>query len=132
MKPHSVLLAGLVSALALAGCATYDEQPYRTADGVRYAPYSPDPYAAGGRYRALEIYSLPDFRGDTMKFDADGISLDKMIANDGVGSLVIREGRWELCTGARLQGYCRVYEPGRYSRLGTMEGAPVNSLRRVG
>ncbi len=44
----------------------------------------------------------------------------------------MREGVWELCTGIDNNGTCRVYEPGRYPRLGSFEGAPIGSLRRIG
>ena len=86
-----------------------------------------------GRYGALEVYSERGFRGPTMKFDRDGKSLDSPANLDrGVASLVIREGTWEICTGRRGEGACRVYEPGSYARLGRFEGAPIGSLRRVG
>jgi hypothetical protein len=122
MKSRSVLLAGIVSVVSLAGCATYDDDDHyrvRAPDDVQRGPYS-----------ALEVYSLPDFRGETMKFDRDGHTLDRMISDNGVGSLVIREGRWQLCRDVR-EGICRAYEPGRYGSLGPLTGAPVLALRRV-
>lgn len=85
-----------------------------------------------GRYSALEMYTLPGFRGSTMKFDARATSLDKRATDEGLGSLVIREGTWEICTGLNYSGTCRVYEPGRYPNLGSFEGAYVGSMRRVG
>src|SRR5258708_5764893 len=113
MKSHSVLIAGIASALSLAGCASYDDDSrYRAVDDVQH-----------GRYSAIEVYSLADFRGETMRFDRDGHTLDKLFSDNGVGSLVIREGRWQLCSDAR-DGICRAYEPGRYGRLGPLEGAP--------
>ena len=122
MKSRSVLLAGIVSVVSLAGCASYDDDYYRhrASDDVQR-----------GRYSALEVYSLPDFRGETMNFDRDGHTLDKLASDNGVGSLVIREGRWELCTPESRADRCRVYEPGRYGRLGPFEGAPILALRRV-
>jgi hypothetical protein len=84
------------------------------------------------RYSALEVYTLPGFRGSTMRFDAEATTLDKATTTEGVSSLIVREGVWELCTGTDNSGSCRVYEPGRYPRLGSFEGAPVGSLRRVG
>jgi hypothetical protein len=86
-----------------------------------------------GRYSALEVYTLPGFRGSTMRFDGSATTLDNATTSiEGVSSLVVREGVWELCTGLEGRGSCRVYEPGRYPRLGSFEGAPVNSLRRIG
>ena len=84
------------------------------------------------RYSALEVYTLPGFRGSTMRFDGAATTLDTATTNEGVSSLIVREGVWELCTGTDHAGSCRVYEPGRYPRLGSFEGSPVGSLRRVG
>jgi hypothetical protein len=84
------------------------------------------------RYGALEMYTLPGFRGSTMKFDSSAATLDRRAIDEGVGSLVVREGVWEVCTGLDFNGTCRVYEPGRYPRLGGFEGAPIGSLRRIG
>ena len=84
------------------------------------------------RYSALEVYTMPGFRGSTMKFDGAATTLDTATTTEGVSSLIVREGVWELCTGVDHSGSCRVYEPGRYPRLGSFEGSPVGSLRRVG
>jgi hypothetical protein len=108
---------------------------------VTYAPpvvtYAPpvvayDPPVDRGRYSALEIYTRPSFRGGTMKFDRNATTLDKAATDEGVGSLVVREGTWELCTGVYFNGECRVYEPGSYASLGSFDRARVGSLRRVG
>ena len=109
---------------------------------VTYAPpvvtYAPpvvayDPPMERGRYTALEVYTRPGFRGQTLRFDRNATTLHKSATTDeGVGSLVVREGVWELCTGVNFNGYCRTYEPGSYARLGSFQGALVGSLRRVG
>lgn len=115
------------------------ERPYRysyvepTYVAPTYvAPTYVAPVEERGRYSALEVYTLPGFRGSTMKFDRSATSLDRRATDEGLGSLVVREGVWEVCTGLEYNGTCRIYQPGRYARLGNMEGAPVGSLRRVG
>ena len=108
---------------------TYEAYP-RVVDPVVVAP--PVDTEPRARYSALEVYTLPGFRGSTMKFDGAATTLDRATTNEGVSSLIVREGVWELCTGVDHSGSCRVYEPGRYPRLGSFEGAPVGSLRRVG
>jgi len=95
-------------------------------------PVYPQVVEPRARYSALEVYSLPGFRGGTMRFDGNATTLDRATTDEGVSSLIVREGVWELCTGVDHSGSCRVYEPGRYPRLGSFEGAPVGSLRRVG
>ena len=97
MKSRSVLFAGIVSVVSLAGCATYDDDDHyrvRAPDDVQRGPYS-----------ALEVYSLPDFRGETMKFDRDGHTLDRMISDNGVGSLVIEKPTPPItpCSAARIR-----------------------------
>jgi hypothetical protein len=48
----------------------------------------------------------------------------------GTGSLIINEGRWQLCSDPGYEGSCRVYEPGRYPDVGRLNDQ-VASLRRV-
>jgi len=81
------------------------------------------------RLGALEVYTRPGFRGQSMKFDDEATSL---ATDEGISSLIVREGRWQLCTDEDFNGYCRTYGPGRYPRLGRLEGTPIGSLRRVG
>lgn len=124
------------SARVVAPTVSSLEPGYRTLEpGYRHYSYN-DPrferYDDRGRYGALEVYTLPGFRGSTMKFDRSATSLDRARTEEGVGSLVVREGVWEVCTGLDFNGTCRVYEPGRYARLGSFEGAPIGSLRRIG
>jgi hypothetical protein len=107
---------------------------YPIARGEYYEPPRYEPYSEvnHGRYSALELYTLPGFRGSTMKFDNNATTLDKRVTDEGVSSLVVREGVWQLCTGLDFNGRCRTFEPGRYPRLGSFEGAGIGSLRRVG
>jgi hypothetical protein len=132
-----------ISSVREVGPYAANERYYRYDDYARVEPpvyavpapvyTTPAPVVDGrSRYSALEIYTLPGFRGSTMKFDASASTLDKRMTDEGLGSLVVREGVWELCTGLDFNGTCRTYEPGRYGRLGSFEGAPVGSLRRIG
>ena len=120
------------SAREIAPYAADDRRFYRY--GYYDRPYEPsvayDRAIDRSRYTALEVYTRPGFRGSTMKFDRSATTLDRSTIEEGVGSLVVREGVWELCTGAYFNGQCRVYEPGSYPRLGSLQGA--GSLRRVG
>ena len=121
------LQRSISSAREIAPLAYDDRQYYRYAPVETY-PRAYDPY----RYSALEVYTLPGFRGSTLKFDRSAPALDPPATNEGVASLIVREGTWELCSGYDHTGSCRVYEPGRYPRLGSFEGSPVGSLRRIG
>ena len=140
---HSPVFRSISSLREVAPLAV-NERYYRYDDYARVAPapvyVAPSPvyttpapvYDARHRYSSLEIYTLPGFRGSTMKFDNSATTLDRRVTDEGLGSLVVREGVWELCTGLDFNGTCRTYEPGRYARLGSFEGASVGSLRRIG
>jgi hypothetical protein len=99
------------------------EEPrfYRYGAYERYAPIE-------RRYSAVEAYTLPGFRGDTLRIEGNATSI---APSDSVSSLVIREGVWEACTGVDFNGACRVYEPGHYANLGSLDGR-IASLRRIG
>src|SRR5258708_39092355 len=96
MKSNSVVLAGLLSATVLAGCAhRYDDDDrYRYGrhdDLQRYSsPARYEPREERGRFSAVQVYTLPDFRGGTMSFSADGTTLDTPLS-EGVNSLVVRD-----------------------------------------
>jgi len=147
MKTTSALLASALSAVVLAGCVhgrydddrnrygRYDDDRNRRGDyDSRYAPPARhEPREERSRFSAVQVYTLPDFRGSTMSFSADGTTLDKPIS-EGVNSLVVREGVWELCMSGKFEPRCRTFEPGRYERLGPRnEGSlQMTSLRRIG
>jgi hypothetical protein len=137
MKPSSVVIAALLSTLTLAGCALpyerEDRNRYRAQRDSSYPPARYEPREERSHYSAVQIYTLPDFRGGTMGFSADGRSLDAPLS-EGVNSLVVREGVWELCMSGKFEARCRTFEPGRYDRLGPRnEGSSqMTSLRRIG
>jgi len=104
----------------------------------RYYRYDEYPRAAAPAYVApaydspLVVYTLPGFRGEALRFDSNGMGIDTRSVDQPAASLVVREGTWELCSNMDYPRTCRVYEPGRYPRLGAVDGAPVGSLRRIG
>ena len=140
MTSTHALLAGALSAVMLAGCVhgRYDDD-----DRYRYGRHDDlnRSYPAAryegreerGRFSAVQVYTLPDFRGGTMSFSADGTTLDQPLS-EGVNSLVVREGVWELCMSGKFEPRCRTFEPGRYERLGPRnEGSfQMTSLKRIG
>lgn len=84
------------------------------------------------RFAAVEVYVEPGFRGPAFKFDSDREILDSRFKDEGVASLIVHEGLWQLCSEGRYDGYCRTFEPGRYPRVGRFSGEPLASLRRIG
>jgi hypothetical protein len=50
--------------------------------------------------------------------------------NDRAHSMIVRGGRWQLCSDASFRGFCQTFNPGRYDDLGRLGGS-LSSLRRV-
>ena len=123
------LFRRISSARDIAPVAYDDRRYYRYGANERYPVYD-GRYDNRARVSAVELYTMPLFRGYPVRVDGFG-SVDNPTPN-GISSVVINEGTWEFCTGANYSGTCRVYEPGRYPRLGSFEGAYVGSVRRIG
>jgi hypothetical protein len=93
----------------------------------------------GGDYRgdrgrqsgdAVQMFAGPRFEGQQFGLSGNQRNLDDVGFNDRAGSLIIREGSWELCEHADFRGPCVVYGPGRYALLGEMNNR-ISSMRRV-
>ena len=69
--------------------------------------------------------------GNSTRYSDDVDNFMRTPYRDGAESMVIREGRWEICALPDYRGYCRVYEPGRYGNLGRFSNQ-IGSMRRVG
>jgi hypothetical protein len=106
-------------------------EPYGTAPIARGEPFGRDAYR-DQRYSALEVYTEPAFRGRPLRFDRDDSFVERRRAEEGIASLVVNEGTWQVCSDADYRGRCRTFEPGRYPRMGRFENTPIGSLRRIG
>lgn len=93
----------------------------------------------GGDYRgdrgrqggnAVQMFAGPHFEGQQIGLSGNLRTLNDVGFNDRAGSLIIREGDWELCEHADFRGQCVVYGPGRYPFLGEMNNR-ISSMRRV-
>jgi hypothetical protein len=93
----------------------------------------------GGAYRgdrgrqgenAVQMFAAPRFEGQEIGLSGNLRNLDEAGFNDRAGSLIIREGSWELCEHSDFRGQCVVYGPGRYPSLGEMNNR-ISSMRRV-
>lgn len=117
----------------------------RYADNDRYRGRDRDDRPPPPRYRedryaysydsgyldsgAIELFAGIDFRGRSRHFDGDAPTLYGF--DQRASSMVINEGRWQLCTEPGFEGYCRVFERGRYPHLGRLNNQ-IGSVRRVG
>jgi hypothetical protein len=93
----------------------------------------------GGDYRgyrgrqggdAVQMFAGRRFEGQQFGLSGNLRTLNDVGFNDRAGSLIIREGHWELCEHADFRGQCVVYGPGRYPFLGEMNNR-ISSMRRV-
>jgi hypothetical protein len=82
------------------------------------------------RNGTVELFDESGFRGRALRVDEDVDSLADNLGS-GPSSIVIHEGRWQLCSRPSYEGFCRVLEPGRYPDLGRF-GANAGSMRRIG
>jgi hypothetical protein len=85
-----------------------------------------DDYGPGGR---ASIVLFAD--GNSTRYSRDVDDFMRTPYRDGAESMVIREGRWEVCALPDYRGYCRVFEPGRYGNLGRFSNQ-MGSMRRIG
>jgi hypothetical protein len=81
----------------------------------------------------LMLYEHDNFAGRSFPVVRDLINLSPVGFNDVASSLVIRRGRWQLCSDAGFRGKCVVLSAGRYPSLGAMGlNDQLSSVRRVG
>jgi hypothetical protein len=79
---------------------------------------------------AVQMFAGPRFEGQQFGLSGNLRTLNDVGFNDRTGSLIIREGNWEMCEHADFRGQCAVYGPGRYPFLGEMNNR-ISSMRRV-
>lgn len=87
-------------------------------------------YGGGRRGAPIVLFSQSRFNGSEVELRDDISKLDRLDFNDQAGSVIIREGTWQLCDDANFRGKCVVLSPGRYDNLRDM-GDRISSVRRV-
>jgi Beta/Gamma crystallin len=94
-----------------------------------------DVYAAppGNPGGDLVLYEHDNYVGRAFPVMRDLPNLAPTGFNDVASSLVIRRGRWQLCSDAGFRGRCVVLNPGRYPSLNAMGlNDQLSSVRRMG
>ncbi len=79
---------------------------------------------------ALELFADRRFGGEGIMLGSDVNSLRSRNFNDRAGSMIIREGEWQVCEHDDYRGRCAVYGPGRHPLPRGLDGM-VSSVRRV-
>jgi hypothetical protein len=76
------------------------------------------------------LFTDANFGGPEVALSGNMRSLNDVGFNDRASSMIIRDGRWELCQDSDFRGQCMVYGPGRYPGLDRMNDR-ISSIRRV-
>lgn len=83
-----------------------------------------------GRQEDIMLFGQARFGGRPVGLRGDARTLDAYDFNDQAGSVIVNEGRWELCEHADFRGKCIILGPGRYEFLNDMNNV-ISSVRRV-
>lgn len=78
----------------------------------------------------VELFAARNFGGDRIVLGGDMHSLRAKNFNDRAGSLIVREGEWQVCEHDDYRGRCIVYGPGRYAQLEGLNNL-ASSVRRL-
>ena len=89
--------------------------------------------ALAGAANAAEItiYKQPNFAGGEQTFTRDYTSLQGSGVYDQSKSVVVRSGRWQVCSQPNFQGDCQVLERGQYASLPQQLSGRIESVREV-
>jgi hypothetical protein len=89
--------------------------------------------ATAGAVQAAEItiYKQPNFTGGEQTFNSDTASLQGTGVYDQSKSIVVRSGRWQVCSQPNFQGDCQMLERGQYASLPQQLNGRIESLREV-
>jgi hypothetical protein len=79
----------------------------------------------------VTLFSQRNFQGEAVTIRGPAPNLERIGFNDAASSLVVRDGVWQVCTGARFNGSCVELNPGEYSRVGIGLDDRISSLREV-
>jgi hypothetical protein len=87
---------------------------------------------ASQAFAQAHLYEHDNFQGRSYAVSREAVNLARVGFNDIASSLVIRSGRWQLCSDAGFQGRCVTLGPGRYPSLRAMGlNDQLSSLRRI-
>ncbi len=81
-------------------------------------------------YAAIELFGQPDFRGRSLRVEDNAWDLAANEFSGRASSVVVHEGRWQVCTEPGYRGRCTVLKPGEYGQLAALDDR-VSSLRAL-
>lgn len=80
----------------------------------------------------ISLYENSGFGGRQVTLRDYTPNISEVGFNDRASSVVVRSGRWEVCTDADFKGYCAVMERGEYRTLDPSFNDRISSAREVG
>jgi beta/gamma crystallin len=86
---------------------------------------------AAAQAAEITIYKQPQFSGGGVTVKGATRDLGPLGVTDQASSLVVRGGRWEVCTQPDFNGDCRTLEPGKYATLDASLNHRIESVREV-
>jgi hypothetical protein len=86
---------------------------------------------AGAAQAQITIYKQPNFAGGDLTLRGDTANLGSSGFHDQASSLVVRSGRWEVCTQPDFKGDCLTLERGEYATLDPRINHRIESAREV-
>ncbi len=121
----AILVPGSYPDLAAAGLGDL----LSSARPARREPPPPPPPEATGD---IVFFSQPGFHGHDVGVSGEIHNMNEVGFNDRASSVIVFEGRWEVCEHADFNGRCMILRPGRYPDLGAMGmNDLISSVRRV-
>ena len=92
----------------------------------------PPPPVAPPQNGDIVFFEHPGFHGRDLGTDGEIVNLMRYGFNDRASSVIVLEGRWEVCEDAGFGGRCMILRPGRYPDLRAMGlNDRISSVRRV-
>ena len=79
----------------------------------------------------VSLFEGAGFNGRAVTLRAITPSISNVGFNDRASSLVVRSGRWEICSDDEFKGSCAIFEPGQYATLDARFDKRISSLREL-
>ncbi len=103
-----------------------------SARPMRRDPPPPPPMAPPQPSGDIVFYEHPGFHGRELDVSGEIDNFNQVGFNDRASSVMVLEGRWEVCEHADFGGRCMILRPGRYPDLGAMGmNDMISSVRRI-
>lgn len=79
----------------------------------------------------IVLYEHDNYSGRSVQATNSVSNLADSGFNDQASSVIVRNGRWQICSDANFAGNCHTYGPGDYPNLPSGQSHSISSGRRV-